>query len=156
MTDAGPRPAKVMTSRTEGRAPIGDADVLVLGAGPAGIGAAVAARRHSLSVIVLDEATEAGGQAHRATARGASTAQGPSRDAIDGRPAAALRARLAASGAQCRLGELAWSVTPRQGGGFRVDTLGEAGPRMLEARALIVATGALERVVPFPDRKSVV
>lgn len=125
-----------MTVRPEGSVPGDAADVLVLGAGPAGIGAAVAARGQGLSVLVLDEAAEAGGQAHRATVLSPS--------------GAALRARLAASGAQCRLGELAWSVTPRQGGGFRVDTLGEAGPHVLEAAALVVATGAQERVVPFP------
>lgn len=119
-------------------------DVLVLGAGPAGVGAAIAARRHGLSVIVLDEATEAGGQVYRAPAPGLP------RDTAATRPGEALRARLASSGAECRLGEVAWSITPLPAGGFRVDSLGEAGPRKVEATRLILATGAQERVVPFP------
>jgi thioredoxin reductase/bacterioferritin-associated ferredoxin len=121
------------------------ADVLVLGAGPAGVGAAIAARRYGLSVIVMDEATEAGGQVYRAPAPGLP------RDTAETRPGETLRATLAASGALCRLGEVVWSITPlTDGAGFRVDSLGEAGPRMVEATRLILATGAQERVVPFP------
>ncbi|MGI4985778.1 MAG: FAD-dependent oxidoreductase, partial [Janthinobacterium lividum] len=43
-------------------------DLLIVGAGPAGMQAALTARRHGLSVIVADEAPTAGGQIYRAAA----------------------------------------------------------------------------------------
>ena len=39
-----------------------------------------------------------------------------------------------------------WSVGP----GFRIDAIGADGPVVLSASKLIVATGTIERVVPFP------
>ena len=44
-------------------------DVVVIGAGPAGIRAAVTAANESLSVTLIDEQAEAGGQIYRAVAR---------------------------------------------------------------------------------------
>ena len=41
-------------------------DLLVLGAGPAGMAAAVTARGRGLSVLLLDENAAPGGQVHRA------------------------------------------------------------------------------------------
>src|SRR5206468_3607160 len=40
-------------------------DVAIVGAGPAGLGAAIAARRHGLNVVVLDEQAAPGGQIYR-------------------------------------------------------------------------------------------
>ena len=37
-------------------------DVIVIGAGPAGLGAAIEARRHGASVLLLDENSRPGGQ----------------------------------------------------------------------------------------------
>ncbi|MCU0984826.1 MAG: FAD-dependent oxidoreductase, partial [Acetobacteraceae bacterium] len=64
-------------------------DLVVLGAGPAGANAALAAAGHGLSVTLIDENKAAGGQVWRAHA--------PSvvRDDADARDGASLRARLA-------------------------------------------------------------
>ncbi len=101
------------------------ADLIVLGAGPAGTAAALAAARAGLDVLLLDEAA-APDQVHRTGDR--------------------LRRALARSGVRTRWGRRVWSVVP----GFRVDALGPAGPECYAAPRLVAATGAVERVVPFP------
>ncbi|MBN9022673.1 MAG: FAD-dependent oxidoreductase, partial [Rhizobiales bacterium] len=45
------------------------ADLVVIGAGPAGMAAAIEARRHGLTVTVLDDQPAAGGQILRGIAR---------------------------------------------------------------------------------------
>jgi thioredoxin reductase/bacterioferritin-associated ferredoxin len=53
---------------------------------------------------------------------------------------------LTASPVTVCFGHVVWSVSP----GFRVDALGPEGPVSWQARAVIAATGAQERIVPFP------
>ena len=60
-------PAKRALPVTTGRADVAnwreeDVDVLVVGAGPAGLSAAIAAAQHDLDVLVIDERSQAGGQ----------------------------------------------------------------------------------------------
>lgn len=118
------------------------ADLIVIGGGPAGGEAAMAAARHGLKVVLLDEAAQAGGQVYRAPR------QGDAKSAIspEGKEGGLLRTRLAASSVECHFGEIVWSASP----GFRVDSLGPDGSRSWHGRALLTATGAVERVVPFP------
>jgi thioredoxin reductase/bacterioferritin-associated ferredoxin len=64
-----------------------------------------------------------------------------------------LRQRLAASDVRTFPGHRVWSATHDGQGpdtGFRVDALGPEGNAAFRAPALVVATGAHERVVPFP------
>lgn len=118
-------------------------DVVVIGGGPAGIMAAVVASRHGATVALLDENPAAGGQVYRAAPQGFAPTRAPQPEQIDGDR---LRARLAASDAVTMFDHKVWSVGP----GFRVDAIGPAGPVALTAPKLIVATGTIERVVPFP------
>lgn len=117
------------------------ADLVVVGAGPAGAWAAIEASRAGLDVMLLDEAAAAGGQVYRAPARAA-----PGRPDPDRRAGDALRAALAASSVRHRPGRRVWSVTP----GFQVDSVGPDGPERVRAPRLVASTGAYERVVPFP------
>jgi NADPH-dependent 2,4-dienoyl-CoA reductase/sulfur reductase-like enzyme len=119
-------------------------DLLVLGAGPAGIGAVLAARRHGLSVAVLDEAPAAGGQIYRAPSyavTGAEMKANP--DLAHGED---LRSALGRSGAHLLLGHRVWFLAP----GIQAAALGPAGPVEFEARAIVIATGTTERIVPIP------
>src|SRR5437764_1280242 len=95
-------------------------DAVVIGAGPAGLMAAVAARRRGASVALIDENPAAGGQVYRATPPGFAPAVDPTSEQADG---ARLRTLLEASGAVTMFGHKAWSVGP----GFRVDAVGTDG-----------------------------
>jgi NADPH-dependent 2,4-dienoyl-CoA reductase/sulfur reductase-like enzyme len=120
-------------------------DVLVIGAGPAGARAALRAQACGLDVLLVDENHDAGGQVWRPIPAGFARASGsaPSTQARDGD---ALRAELRGAGIRCLFGHKLWNV----GTGLRADLIGPEGSLSWQPRALIVATGTTERVVPFP------
>lgn len=111
-------------------------DLIIIGAGPAGASAAIAATELGLRTVVVDEQHAAGGQVWRAPS-------GPNVPQDDG---ARLRHRLAECGATCAFGRRVWLVER----GFTVSALGPDGAEDYRAPALIVATGAHERHVPVP------
>ncbi len=123
-------------------------DTIVIGAGPGGAEAALTAAGYGLAVALLDEQPAAGGQVWRAPA-GSFAGKGDA----EARAGDALRLRLARSGVKTFFGHRVWSVL-REGvapsGGFRVDALGPEGNAAFAGRSLVVATGAHERVTPFP------
>ena len=125
-------------------------DLAVLGAGPAGTEAALAAAAAGRSVLLVDEAPAAGGQIYRKapdallTARHGAGGPDPDRRAGD-----ALRRELDGSGVRTAFGWRVWSVI-RSERGFRLDAIGLGDTHAVEATVLLVATGAIERVLPFP------
>lgn len=117
-------------------------DVAVVGAGPAGIAAAVAAAEAGRRVVVLDEGQRPGGQIWRHR---------------EGEAPAAARpwlTRLARSGAELRLGaavvDVEGPVTEDPERGFRLTLEGGEGAGVVEAARIVVATGARELFLPFP------
>lgn len=120
------------------------ADLIVIGAGPAGAAAALAASHAGMEVVLLDEAAAPGGQVYRARPAGLSLA--PEASGPDDRAGDALRAAVAASSVTWRASALVWSIS----GAFRVDAVTPSGHESFTAPRLIAATGAHERVVPFP------
>jgi NADPH-dependent 2,4-dienoyl-CoA reductase/sulfur reductase-like enzyme len=119
-------------------------DLAVIGAGPAGMAAAVEARRHGLNVCLLDEQAQVGGQIYRsidgldATAErilGADYAKG-----------AKLAAQYRDSGATHLAGASVWDVSADGA----VNYLQDGKARALEARYVVVANGAMERPFPIP------
>lgn len=115
-------------------------DLAVLGAGPAGVEATLAACGHGLDVTLIDESQEAGGQVFRAPAPHVTG------DSAEGDT---LRGRLAASPAVHLSQARAW-LLGRENEGWRIDIVREGQAGTVHARALVLATGAIERVVPFP------
>lgn len=115
------------------------AEVLVVGAGPAGMTAAAAAAEHGRRVTVVDDNPAAGGQIWRA-----STVTGPRGNAASMR---AVR-RLERSGAELLSGHRIFDA-PTAG---HLRALCDATGRVVELRygQLILATGARERFLPFP------
>jgi NADPH-dependent 2,4-dienoyl-CoA reductase/sulfur reductase-like enzyme len=111
-------------------------DVVVVGAGPAGLSAARAAARAHARVAVLDDNPRAGGQVWR---------HGPAHP-----PAPALSERLAAlRGADnVTLLSSARVVAPLHERGLLVESV-EHGALQLGYERLILATGARERLLPF-------
>lgn len=120
-------------------------DLLVIGAGPAGARAALRAQACGLDVLLVDENPDAGGQVWRPLPAGfaRSALARPSTEAVQGD---ALRAELRRAGVRCLFGHKVWNV----GSSLRTDLIGPDGVVSWQPRALLVATGTTERVVPFP------
>ena len=126
------------------------ADVAVLGAGPAGTGAAIAATAAGRSVLLIDETPAAGGQIYRKAPDALVAAQPDAGDTDpDRRAGDALRRDLDGCGALTAFGWRVWSAM-RIERGFRLDAVGADAPHAVEATALLIATGAVERILPFP------
>lgn len=123
-------------------------DVAVVGAGPAGMSAAIAAAEAGARVVLLDEQAGAGGQIYRAI----TSAEHPhaarrlevlGSDYAAGRP---LAQALAASSATHETGVAVWEVTRDR----QVHGLQHGRVRTWQAERVILATGAMERPVPIP------
>lgn len=120
-------------------------DLLIVGAGPAGMAAAVTARRHGLDVLVVDDQPAPGGQIWRAVERVAATSRGEQlgeayRAGIE--RAAAFRD----CGADYAPGSQVWQIEP----GYRAFLTRDGKAGIVAAKAIILAVGAQERPVPFP------
>jgi thioredoxin reductase/bacterioferritin-associated ferredoxin len=120
-----------------------DHDLAIIGAGPAGMAAAVAAAGNGLDTVVLDEQALPGGQVHRGIEQRSVLSD-------DDRDGAALVAAFRASGATYHPMTSVWQVQALPDGGFAVMASTGGVSRKLRARRLIVATGAQERPVPIP------
>lgn len=121
-----------------------DCDLLIIGAGPAGMAAAARAAERGLSVVVLDEQPRPGGQIWRDVERAA-----PLRgnilggDYIAGLPhAQGLRHPRITHVA----GSTAWQIDPSGEVAYSQDGIGQVA----RGRRILLATGALERPMPLP------
>jgi NADPH-dependent 2,4-dienoyl-CoA reductase/sulfur reductase-like enzyme len=122
------------------------ADVIVVGAGPAGIAAATAAARHGRSVILLDDNPAAGGQIWRGGI------EAPNQRANRGENAGKRSAlhKLISSGATLLFGYRVFDA-PAPGTLQAIhETAHDTEVVALQYDKLILATGARERFLPFP------
>ena len=121
-------------------------DVIVVGAGPAGIAAASAAARHGCSVLLLDDNPAPGGQIWRG---GIEPSAKPANSAEHQEKAKALR-NLASSGATLFFGYRVFDA-PAPGTLLALhETADTPEVVSLQYERLILATGARERFLPFP------
>ncbi|MDR3496070.1 MAG: FAD-dependent oxidoreductase, partial [Ancalomicrobiaceae bacterium] len=133
-----------LAARPEGPIAEESVDVLVVGAGPAGLAAATAARTAGASAIIVDERPIPGGQFYKQPARSDARVADAQARAGAGRIAAATHA-----GVEIRSRTIAW-------GGFReaetlvIGTFGDGCVRYIRPRALIIACGAYEQPGLFP------
>jgi NADPH-dependent 2,4-dienoyl-CoA reductase/sulfur reductase-like enzyme len=136
------------------------ADVVVVGAGPAGLAAALVLAEHALGVVVVDEGARPGGQIYRQPPESFDV-----RHWLAGRAYAAGRQLLeraqAAAGIVWRSETTAWGIfdagaespAPTDGSatdGLVVALAGPAGLSRVRARRLLLATGAYDLPVAFP------
>ncbi|MDF3363124.1 FAD-dependent oxidoreductase [Sulfitobacter sp. Ks41] len=120
-----------------------DVDLIVIGAGPAGMSAAAVAARSGLRVLMLDEQPQAGGQIYRHVAQnqgrrswlGTAYAQG-----------AGLVEALEHPNIKLLSGATVWKVDK----GPRVTWSRGGASQTSSAAHVLLATGAQERPVPFP------
>ncbi|SDG28200.1 NAD(P)/FAD-dependent oxidoreductase [Thalassobaculum litoreum] len=125
-------------------------DLVIIGAGPAGLSAAATAHALGLDTLILDEQPSAGGQIYRNVER--VTDQRPADLAFLGRDYAHGRTLArAASAVDRRQGATVWHIGPMtRTEGRQVVWSEEGKAQKVNARAVLLATGAMERPVPIP------
>jgi len=119
-------------------------DVVVIGAGPAGMSAATRTARAGLKTVLIDEQDAVGGQIYRGIDRADARRKeilGP-----DYAAGAAIADAFAASGARHVTNATVWQVTRERGINYLKD--GKIGS--FDAQRVILASGALERPFPIP------
>ncbi len=119
-------------------------DIAIVGAGPAGMAAAITARRYGLTVALLDEQSSPGGQIYRGIVtvpRNRSDILGP-----DFAAGAALAGAYMASGTRHISGAAVWQVTEQH----RVNYLQDGRVHSLQASRVLLCAGAMERPFPIP------
>ena len=119
-------------------------DLLIIGAGPAGMSAAVEARNNGLSVLVLDEQPGPGGQIYRNISNtDAQRSQILGADYSHGRH---LAQAFLASDVEYVAQASVWQVTDQN----QVHYLHQGQSRVAQGQRLLIATGAYERPMPIP------
>ena len=142
-------PAKRRLETSTGAAELRDwrderVDVLVVGAGPAGLSAAIAAARHELNVLVIDERTQAGGQYYKQPS--AEYALDAGRLDAQFREGADLISTALAAGVRYLPGATAWGTFDET----KLAVTVGAETLLITPRRLILAAGAYERPLPIP------
>ena len=119
-------------------------DVLVVGAGAAGMAAAAAAAEAGADVVLVDERPKLGGQFYKQPSRAGSADD----DLLDPqyRAGRALIDRLERSGCRILSQTQVWGLF----GPAEIAAVGPAVSWTLRPRRLLLATGAYERGVPLP------
>jgi len=120
-------------------------DLAIVGAGPAGMAAALEGAALGLAVLVLDEQDAPGGQVFRAVEKASGDPALAGDYATGG--AALVRAFRAARGVAYRPGTTLWHVDT---GTLHLSLLRAGVAEEAEAPHLLLATGAQERPVPIP------
>ncbi len=127
-------------------------DLLIIGAGPAGMAAAVEAAKSGARVAVLDENPRPGGQIYRDVSRNK-----PERRTYLGADywkGKTLAAAFSESAADYAPRAAVWSLERREGSDGQsrhvVGVTIAGGATMIESAAVVVAAGAQERPMPVP------
>lgn len=119
----------------------------IVGAGPAGLGAAKAATEMGLNVVVIDDQLEPGGQIWRSAGSVTDVhAASLGREFQDGRRRVQA---FQASGQVFLPGHIVWNIE-RDEAGFVLYVSGPDGGKEIRAETLLLATGAIERPTPIP------
>jgi thioredoxin reductase/bacterioferritin-associated ferredoxin len=119
-------------------------DLVIIGAGPAGISAAATAAAYGLDVLVLDEQPSIGGQIYRNIERASNRVRailGP-----DYRQGLNLANHFRQSRAEIKCASIVWRIDADG----RLCFSHDGHSQEIQARRLLIATGAMERPVPFP------
>lgn len=119
-------------------------DLVIIGAGPAGMSAALTAASMGMKTVLLDEQPRAGGQIYRNVTGvdpKVATLLGP--DYMHG---LSLADRLQRSGIEVHYGAMVWDVARD----LTVSVQQDGKSFQLRAPQLIAATGAMERASPIP------
>lgn len=116
-------------------------EIVVIGAGPAGMAAATVAARSGARVTLIDEYPRPGGQ----YLKGVQQVSKAVKVSQSERRARALMDQLEGMNLELRTNTLVWGIE-----GHSLALAGPPGLERLDARAIIIAAGARELVLPFP------
>lgn len=118
-------------------------ELAIIGAGPAGLAAAITAARAGVQVTLVDEYLRPGGQ----YLKGADHSNGSAPVSTTERHAQTLLPELAQLDLELRLQTLVWGLEEKR---LALYSGSGTGLDWLEAKAIIVAAGAREVAIPFP------
>ncbi|MCP4422643.1 MAG: FAD-dependent oxidoreductase, partial [Chloroflexi bacterium] len=121
-------------------------EIVVIGAGPAGVAAAVTAAKAGAKVLLIDENGRSGGQYFKQPAPTLNIDQFPPSLANNIQRGRELLAGLNHPNITTRFDTAVWNITPER----RLFLHGGTGEKEIAAKRLIIAAGAYERVMPFP------
>ena len=117
-------------------------EIAVVGAGPGGLRAALAAAQAGAQVTLIEGSPHPGGQFYRQTAAGLRVSD-PMRHQREGQ---ALWEKVSAAGVRFLAETVVWGAFE----GRLLALHGPQAPAMLQAEALVLSTGAYDRPVAFP------
>ncbi len=121
-------------------------EIVIVGAGPAGVAAGVTAARAGAQVTLIDEYDRAGGQYFKQPAGSSAAKNFPPLLADNIQKGQDLLAGLSHPNINFLHNTLVWNVTPDR----KLSLYSPDGSDELQAQRLIIAGGAYERVMPFP------
>ena len=120
-----------------------DWDLVIIGAGPAGMSAAIQAARHNLRTIVIDRQQTPGGQIFRSV--GDADGQKLHELGPDYARGGELVRRFNSCAVEFLSSATVWHLSPG-----RVRISRDGGGREITTRHILIATGGMERPVPIP------
>lgn len=119
--------------------------VTIVGAGPAGIAAALTLAEYGVPAILIDEAEHIGGQYYKHFGVAPGSSRGRELDQLRQQGRERLTA-LERSPVEVRLGTTVWGFFEPN----RLALVADDQVEVLEAPSVLIATGAIERVAAFP------
>jgi len=121
-------------------------DIIVIGAGPAGLNAAITAKQYGAEVIVVDERKDAGGQYFKPRSPGFRGFSKLDRQHLEGK---GLRQKAEQLGVHVYTGQTVWYAR-KEAEIFEIRSVSEDQQICLKSRSIIICTGAFEipKIVP--------
>ena len=118
-------------------------DVIVIGAGPSGVSAAIKCSEKNLKVLIIDSNENSGGQIYRAPPK--SYVKKKEKSLKENLIQIKFSEDLKKNNIDTAYNHTVWQVSP----GYKIDAFSDKGTIQWKTKNLIVATGTYEKIIPF-------